>query len=417
MQAGKPLLVIGGGIAGLTAAIEASESGTDVVIVEREPFLGGRVFRMHKYFPKLCAPQCGMEINYQRIRSNPRIRVVTHAEVESITGSKGDFEAKIKVRPKFINEKCTSCGKCVDVCPVEINDDFNLNMSKKKAVFQPHPMSYPTGYTIDAEACEGSSCSKCVDVCEYDAIDLSNKGEETTIHAKNVLFATGWKPYDASKLTTLAFGQAQNVISNVMLERVASNNGPTNGKIVRPSDGKEVKNIAFVQCAGSRDENHLPYCSAVCCLASLKQTKYLREAYPDSKVTIFYIDIRTPGRYETFQQKVSADENVTLIKGKVARITEDPSTKDVILHAEDVMNGEKIEFRADMAVLATGMVPSLNGEGNNLLAVKDEHGFIDASALPDGMSVAGVAGQPMDVMSSVMSGTATALKSLGGGNV
>ena len=417
MQSGKPLLVIGGGIAGLTAAVEASETGSDVIIVEREPFLGGRVFRMHKYFPKLCAPQCGMEINFQRIRSNPRIRVITHAEVESITGSKGNFEAKIKIGSKFINENCTSCGKCVDVCPVEIDDDFNSNMSKKKAVFQPHPMSYPTGYTIDTEACKGASCSKCVDVCEYDAIDLSDKGEETTIHVNSVLFATGWKPYDANKLTTLAFGKAQNVISNVMFERIASNNGPTDGKIVRPSDNKEVKNIAVVQCAGSRDENHLPYCSAVCCLASLKQTKYIREAYPDSKVTIFYIDIRTPGRYETFQQKVAADENVTLIKGKVARITEDASTKDVILHAEDVMNGEKIEFRADMAILATGMVPSLNGEGENLMATKDEHGFIDPASLPDGMSVAGVAERPMDVMSSVMSGTAIALKNLGGDNV
>ena len=412
MQSGKPVVVIGGGTSGITAAVEAAEAGTQVILLEREAYLGGRVFRMNKYFPKLCPPQCGMEINFQRIRSNPNIRVITSATVKSVSGSAGNFKLEISTATNPVNNKCTACGDCVPVCPVETVDDFNYSMSKRKAVYMSHPMAYPNRFIIDMKTCKGAECSKCVDACKYKAIEFGKPAEEMSIDAASVVIASGWKPYDAGKIENLGFGSFKNVITNVMMERLASPGGPTGGKITRPSDGKEVRKVAFVQCAGSRDENHLPYCSAVCCLASLKQATYVREAIPDAEVIIFYIDMRTPGKYEAFMKKVSGDEKVSLVKGKVAKITEDSSTKEVILSAEDVMGGEKIEYRADLAVLATGMAPSLNGEAKNLMVQTDENGFILTDKLPDGISVAGVAERPVDVVASVMGGTAAALNSL-----
>lgn len=408
------VVVIGGGISGITVAVEAAETGAYVTLIEKEPFIGGRVYRMHQYFPKLCSPLCGMEINFRRIKSNPNIKVITGAQVEEITGSRGNFGLKVKVGARLVNDNCTACNRCVDVCPVERENDFNYSMDKTKAVYIPHPMAYPSIYAIDETVCKGKECAKCVEECKYGAIKLDAKETTIDLKAGSVVYATGWKPYDAAKIDNLGFGKMPNVINNVMMERLAAPEGPTKGKIVRPSDGKEVKDIVFVQCAGSRDENHLPYCSAICCLASLKQATYVRNANPESKVTIFYIDIRTPGKYETFYNSVAKDENITLVKGKVAKISEDKATGDVLVTAEDIYGGGKKEQRADMVVLATGMVPSVNGEMNGSPAITGEHGFLSAELQPDGIYSVGVARQPANVTSSLLDATGTALKTIQG---
>jgi len=407
----KPIAVIGGGISGITAAVEASEAGQNVILLEKDPWLGGRVFMLHKYFPKLCSPLCGMEINFQRIRNNNKVRIMTQTEVQSISGSQGNFKLTVKTKPEMVNSNCTACNKCVDVCPEERSDDFNLGMKKTKAVYFRHPMAFPTHYAIDADACKGESCGKCVPACEYKAIDLSAKEKTEDIEVSSVIYATGWKPYDASKIDYYGFGKYKNVVNNVMMERISSPTGPTEGKITRPSDGKEVKNIAFVQCAGSRDRNHLPYCSAICCLASFKQATYVREQYPDSNVTIFYIDIRTPGKYDTFQQKIAEDPNVNMVKGKVAKIEEDKATGDVIVTAEHILEGKKVEHRMDMVVLATGMEPNGAGSGTGL-PVHGEDGFIALDQLNPGMFTTGVAKNPTDVTNSLMDAMSTVLRTM-----
>jgi quinone-modifying oxidoreductase subunit QmoA len=212
-------------------------------------------------------------------------------------------------------------------------------------------------------------------------------------------------------MDNLGFGTVQNVITNMMMERLASPNGPTAGKIVRPSDGKEVKNIAFVQCAGSRDENHLPFCSYICCLASIKQATYVRELYTDSKAKIFYIDMRTPGLYENrFYTKLKADANVSFLKGKVAKI-EQGENGDVKVTAEDIHGGGKITETFDMVVLATGMEPtarSLKGAG---VAVTDD-GFIDQTTLPKGIYATGTLKTPVDVARSAQDATGVVMKSI-----
>ncbi|MFH1625992.1 MAG: CoB--CoM heterodisulfide reductase iron-sulfur subunit A family protein [Pseudomonadota bacterium] len=406
------ILVIGGGISGLTTAIEAAEVGYKVFLVEKQPFLGGRVARANKYYTKLCPPSCGLEINFKRIKRNPNIQWFTLAEVEAVSGEEGNYDVAIKVNPRYVNENCTACGKCAEVCSTEIPNEFNLGLDKTKAAYLPYPMAFPLRYVIAPEIVGTEEAKKCLEACQYDAIDLDMQPETVNVKVGAVVIATGWAPYDATKIDNLGFGQCQNVITNVMMERLAAPNGPTRGKIVRPSDGKEVKNVIFAQCAGSRDENHLPYCSGVCCLASLKQATYVREQNPESKATIFYIDVRALGRFEDFYTKVQRDENVSLIKGKVAKVEEDPATKDPIVEVEDTLSGQKIRAQADLVVLATGMVPSTVEDKIPADIAYDEFGFIWSDPSKAGIYGAGCAKRPTGVAASVQDATGAALKAI-----
>jgi len=405
------ILVVGGGIAGMTSAIETAEVGKKVILLEKQPSLGGRVATSNQYFPKLCPPTCGIEINLKRIRINPNIRVLTLAEVESISGSPGNFEVTIKLNPRFVNEKCTCCGDCEEACEIERDNTFNYGMDKTKAIYLPHLMAYPPRYVIDPEFAGDERMKKVVEACPYEAIELDMKPQTIKANAGGIVWATGWKPYDATKIENLGFGRIKNVITNVMMERLAAQSGPTEGKIQRPSDQNEIAKIGFVQCAGSRDENHLPYCSAICCLASMKQATYVREQYPDAEVHMYYIDVRSPGRLEDFYVKMQADEKFFFHRGKVARITENPDNGNVILEAENTLTGELTKTEVDIAVLATGMVPNTGDEPPPLDTKLDEFGFV-APDNENGIFGAGVTVRPYDVSASVQDATGAALKAL-----
>lgn len=400
----KDLLVIGGGISGMTTALEAAEAGLTVALIEKESYLGGRVSRMNKYFPKLCPPLCGLEINFRRLRGNPDVEIFTLSEVTKVSGEKGNFDISVKTSPRYVNQKCVGCDECVKVCPVSRKDDFNYGMSDTKAIYLPHAMAMPMKYAIDMTTCKGESCAKCVEACKYGAVDLKMKESTTTVKAKAVVYATGWKPYDAAKIANLGYGSVTNVINNVEMERLAAINGPTGGKVLRRDNGQPVKTVAFVQCAGSRDENNLPYCSSICCMASLKQATYVREQYPDSEVFIFYIDLRAPGKYEGFYKSVSADPKINLIKGKVAKIEQAPDGRAVVT-AEDILGGGKKRVECDLVVLATGMEPAYKESGVRY----DVNGFIEDSA---GVFGAGVAKRPTDVSNSIQDATGAALSAM-----
>lgn len=415
MAGDKTVLVVGGGISGITAALEAAEAGCKAILVEKEPYLGGRVARMNKYFPKLCPPNCGLEINFRRLRKNPDVTVYTLATVETITGAPGAYTATIKISPRYVRDH-TATSKCVEDCPAEIPNDFNYGMDKVHAVRLPYEMAYPMSLVADAQALKkvaGTAEYKAfVESCKAKGIelDLDAQPETIEIKASSVVWATGWRPYDPTKLDKLGFGTCANVITNVMMERLAAANGPTKGEIVRPSDGKKVNNVAFVQCAGSRDRNHLPYCSSICCLASLKQAVYVREYNPDARAHIFYIDLRAYGRFEFFYEKVRQDENILFTKGKIVNITEDPKTKDVILEGEDILSGERIRRTFDMAVLATGMQPNTSIEKIPAAGVSyDEFGFVISD---QGIHATGVTKRPMDVGTCMQDATGAAVKAL-----
>jgi quinone-modifying oxidoreductase subunit QmoA len=251
-----------------------------------------------------------------------------------------------------------------------------------------------------------------VEACSYDAIELDEKSHTEEIEAGAIVFATGWQPYDAARMENLGFGRYPNVITNLMMERLAAANGPTAGRIARPSDGKEIESIAFVQCAGSRDENYLKHCSGVCCAASLKQAAYVREQHPDAQVFIFYIDIRTPGRLEDFYVARQEDEKLSIIKGKAAKIGEDPSSEDLVLEAEDILGGGRLRQRVNLVVLATGIVPSDCAVELPGGLRRDEHGFLVAEQAQSGILAAGCAKRPVDVATCVRDATGTALKAL-----
>ncbi|MBC8146649.1 MAG: CoB--CoM heterodisulfide reductase iron-sulfur subunit A family protein [Bacteroidetes bacterium] len=406
----KTILVIGGGISGITTAVEAAEVGHKVILVEKLPYLGGRVAKMNQYFPKLCPPYCGLEINFKRIKNNQNIDIFVSTEVENISGKKGDFKVSLKTAAKLVNENCTTCGECEKVCSVEIDNEFNYNLDKTKAIYLPHEMAFPWKHTIDEKACLGESCNKCVEVCKYNAIDLNQKELSFDLDVDSIVVATGWKPYDASKIENLNYKNSADIISNVEMERLAAPNGNTLGKIVRLSDNKEVRSIAFVQCAGSRDENHLAYCSGVCCSASLKQALNLREVSPDIKIKIFYIDLRVLGRNEDILKKVEADENIELIKGKVGRVNINKNGS-LQVEAEDIMKNKKVNQEFDMVVLATGIVPE---KLENSFIKYDDYEFVDVEKLENGIFVTACARKPLDVSASVKDATGVVLKAIQG---
>ena len=406
------ILVVGGGISGLTATLEAAEVGYEVFLVESNPSLGGRVAQLKHYFPKLCPPACGLEINFRRIKDNPRITFHTMAEVQSISGGPGHYNVTIKISPRYVNEKCTCCGECADVCMAKLPDEFNFDMVTKKGAYLPHEMAFPMRYVISPKIIGTDDAKRAVEACKYDAIDLNMQSQTVNLNVGAIIWATGWKPYDATKIDNLGI-EYQNVITNMMMERLASTNGPTGGRIVRPSDNKKISKIAFVQCAGSRDENHLPYCSYICCMASLKQSTYVREQYPEAQIYVFYIDIRAPGfRYEKFYKKIKEDENIFLIKGKVAEVQEDPGTKDITVVAENAVTGEKIQETVDMAVLATGMVPNTAGAKLPGDVKCDPDGFVVSDLDRGGIFATGCAVKPLDVVSSNQHATGMALKAI-----
>lgn len=409
---GKPILVIGGGIAGMTAAVEAAEVGYDVTLVEKEAYLGGRVIRMAKYFPKMCPPTCGFEINVRRIRNNPRITVYTSSTVGEIRGSAGKFRATIVQRPRYVTGYQPIDESLADKLTSERANEFNYGMDKTKALYLPNEMAYPHLHVLDRESLSDADAAVLSEKTTPGTIDLGMKEKEFEVDAGAIIVATGWTPYDATKLDHLGFGKCPNVITNVMMERLASRSGPTGGEIVRPSDGAKVMNVAFAQCAGSRDENHLPYCSAVCCMASMKEARLLREKNEGSKATIFYIDIRAVGREEKFYYDMLEDENVSFVKGKVAKVAEEPGTGNLILDVEDTLNGELLHASFDMVVLATGMVPNRTEAKLPFELRYDDYGFIDGSTDIDGVYAAGCSTRPCDVSRSTKEATASALKAI-----
>ncbi|MDL2279673.1 FAD-dependent oxidoreductase [Desulfovibrio sp. OttesenSCG-928-G11] len=401
------ILVVGGGFSGLTAALEAAEVGYDVFIVEKSPFLGGRVAQLNKYFPKLCPPSCGLEIQFQRIKKNPRIKFFTQATVTHVTGQAGDYTVSVHIEPRCTAPSSADLGLLASSLNGEVDNDFEFGLAKRKALYLSAPFAFPSRYVLDPEALDKDDQIR---VAKSAFVDLNESPRDIELGVGSIILATGWKPYDVTNLSNLGAGDVPNCISNMQMERLASPHGPTGGKIRRPADGRAPRNVAFVQCAGSRDQNHLNFCSYICCMASLKQAAYVREQYPNAEVTVYYIDLRTPGRYENFRKKITCDEKIHLVKGKVAGLEAGPDG-DVIVEVEDAVKGDKRKRRHDLVVLATGMQPSL-AKGDNPFGVEvDEDGFV-VGGEEKGIFAAGCAKQPLDVMRSAQSGTSAALKAI-----
>ncbi len=401
------ILVVGGGFAGLTAAIEAAELGHDVYIVEKTPFLGGRVAQLNKYFPKLCPPSCGLEIQFQRIRNNPRIKFFTMAEVTALSGEKGNYKAEITIQPRHTAPHNVDLGFFASSLSGKTTNEFEFGLVKRKPLYKSTPFAFPSRYVLDVKALSSEDRAR---VATNKFLDLDEQPRKVTLEVGAIVVATGWQPYDVHRLINLGAGTVKNCVTNMQFERIASPFGPTGGSIVRPSDGKPPKRVAFVQCAGSRDANHLNYCSYICCMASIKQCQYVIQALPDAFCDVFYIDLRTPGRYVKVLDKCQSSPNVRFIKGKVADVKQIEGDC-VRVQVEDAVRGEKMTLDYDMVVLATGMRPSLATQKSVLPIPLDEEGFI-AGGEEKGIFAAGCAVMPLDVTRTAQSGTAAALKAV-----
>ena len=366
----KRALVIGGGIAGITAALDIADAGFPVDIVEKDYTVGGKMAKLDKTFPTLDCASCIVTPKMTEVSQNANIRILSYSEVSRVSGYIGNFEVDIKRHPRYVDEdKCTGCGACIEKCPnKKVPNSFNLNLNTRKAIDIPFAQAVPKVAAISADYClhmkglkngKDNVCGFCEKACAAGAIDFSQK--ETTLTEKYgaIIVATGYNPISLEKFDEYAYSQSPDVVSSLEFERLCNASGPTNGHLLRPSDGKEPKNIVFVQCVGSRcsadsTKGH-EYCSKICCMYTAKHAILTRDHYPDTNITVFYIDVRTPGKnFDEFYRRAVEQYGVHYIKGQVGKVTPlSDGTLDV--QGSDLILNKQVHIKADMVVLAASI--------------------------------------------------------------
>lgn len=362
----KRALVIGGGIAGIQAALDIANAGVETILVEKSPSVGGRMAQLSETFPTLDCSQCILTPKMVEVSQHKNIKLMAYSEVEEISGSVGNFKAKIKKKASYIDHvKCTGCGICYEKCPIKVDSEFEEGLGKRKAIYTPFPQAVPNIPIIDAAHCtyflKPGKCKVCQIVCPTKAVDFEQKDELIEEDVGAIVVATGFDLYSPDKLKEYGYGSIPDVITSLQFERLLSASGPTTGDVKRISDGKVPKRVVFIQCAGSRDkENHLEYCSKICCMYTAKHALLYKHRVHDGEPIIFYIDVRTAGKgYEEFYNRVT-DEGTIYIRGKVSKVYQDNGR--IIVLGADTLSGKQVEVEADMVVLALGMVPKQGSE-------------------------------------------------------
>jgi heterodisulfide reductase subunit A len=412
-------LVIGGGIAGMNAALDLAEMGFKVYLLEKGESIGGHMAQLDKTFPTLDCSICIEGPKMVDVGRHPNIEIISYADLLSVSGFIGNFKVKIKKNPRYvIAENCTGCGECKDVCPIEYPNEWDMGLGVRKAISVPFDQAVPLVYTINRDYC--IECYKCVDACgARQAINFDQKPEEIELEVGAIIVATGYDIYLPYDNQLYGYGKYTNVITSLEFERLILAAGPTGGKVVRASDGQKPHSVAFIQCVGSRDTNKYPYCSNFCCMYTLKHVVQLKEKYKeDIEVYVFYMDMRTNFKgFEEFYQR-ARELGVNFIRGRVSRIFEDPKTKNLIIHAEDANLGMPIEIETDMVVLATAAIPKKGTEeiARILNLTRGADGFFMEShpklkpldAPTDGIFLAGACQGPKDIPYSVSQGCGAA---------
>ena len=418
MDVVREVLVIGGGVAGITTSLRMAESGLKVHLVEKNASIGGHMIQFPKVFPTLDCSQCILTPKMAQINRNRNINLITYAEIAEVTGVPGDFKVKVRLKRRGVNiDECISCGACARVCPEEVPDEFNEGLNTRKAVYMPFPQAVPSVYTIDFDSC--TKCLKCSAICPRKCIDPFDQGSELELNVGAIVMATGFELYDIGSLANYGYGKYPNVVTSLEMERILDVNGPTGSMVVVPETGREVKSVTYVLCAGSRDtEVGKPYCSRVCCLYALKQTQLLRDRGID--VWIHYIDIRAPGRrYEEFY-RTTQDKGAMFVKGKVTEIV--PQGEQVLIRGEDMMIDRMVEYPADLVVLCPPIVTSeetlklaemLRVPVDEDQFVLERHPKLDPMATKrDGIFAAGVVIGPKDIQSTTAEAEGAAMKAV-----
>lgn len=420
----KRVLVIGAGIAGMQAALDIADGGYEVVLVEREPSIGGHATQLSGTFPTLDRVPCLLAPIMVKVASHRNIKLYAYSELEEVSGYVGNFQARIRRKASFVDEeKCNYCGLCLGNCPVTTPSEFDRGLSQRGAIYVPFSQAVPPRPVIDTQTClrfNGEQCQACEQICPTQAIDFQQQDTFVEEKVGAIIVATGYELYPGDGIGEYA--SDPDVIDGLQFERLLSPSGPTAGEVKRPSDGKTPKEVVFISCVGSRDPEHgVSYCSRVCCMYVAKQAMLYKQVVPSGQAYIFYMDIRSDAKgYEEFVEKVVDEEKVLYLRGKVSKVFRDG--EQIKVWGVDTLIGKNIEVSADLVVLATAMVPSLGIKelARKLNIIFDEHGFITEAhiklrpveTLTSGIYVAGTAQWPRDLPDTVSSASGAASKIL-----
>jgi len=424
-------LVVGGGIAGIQAALELADAGHRVFLVEREPSIGGHMAQFDKTFPTLDCSACILTPKMSDVGQHDNITLLSYAEVEEVTGFVGSFSVRVRKKARYIKEDaCNGCGICIEKCPWKVRDEvFEAGLGARKVIYRPFPQAIPKYPVIDRENCayfKKGTCKACEKFCPTDAIDFEQQDTYLDLDVGNIVLATGFDPFDAKRIPQYGYGRYPNVFTSLEFERMCNAAGPTEGKVLLRDGKTEPKSIAVVHCVGSRDQNHHPYCSAICCMAALKFGHLVMEK-TSAEVTSCYIDIRTPAKgYEEFYDRL-LEEGMKFVRGKVGEVTDAarlPGEEGkLIVQVEDTLLGKQRRIPVDMVVLMTALEPRFDAREVGLRFgiscsmdgwFTERHPKLDPVAtMTDGIFIAGACQGPKDIPASVAQGAAAAARVLG----
>ncbi|MDR1819262.1 MAG: CoB--CoM heterodisulfide reductase iron-sulfur subunit A family protein [Methanobrevibacter sp.] len=411
-------MVIGGGVAGIQTALDLADMGFKTYMIEKNPTIGGRMGQLDKTFPTLDCSMCILAPKMVDVGKHENIELLTYSEVREVHGYIGNFQVKVEKKPRYIDdESCVGCGSCVEVCPIEMPNYFDEGIGMVKAAYIPFPQAVPLCATIDKDYC--IECKLCDQICERGAVKHDQESEFLDIDVGTIIVATGYDPYDPTEKYEYGYGQYSNVITAMEIERMINASGPTEGHVVKPSDHKTPKRVAFIHCVGSRDEQiGKPYCSRVCCMYSMKNAQLIIDHEADSDVTLYYMDIRAFGKgFEEFYKNSQEKYGIKFLRGRPAEIIENPDLT-LTVRSEDTLLGKVTEYEYDLVVLSVGLVPP---EGSETLRQtiglsKSADGFLmeahpklrPVDTLTDGVYLAGVSQGPKDIPDAVAQGSGAA---------
>jgi heterodisulfide reductase subunit A len=416
----RSALVIGGGVAGLQAALDIADAGYHVYLVEKNPYLGGRAVQMERLFDHMERVSCVVTPLIQRVLNHPRISVFTSAEIENITGYVGNFQVRLSLQPRFVQKTCDSCGKCEEVCPLEVEDDFHAGLTRRKAIFLPHPQALPHLYCIDSDLCD--RCGACVAECPRKAIELEAEGSTESLEVGSIVLAIGAKPYRPGPENRWSYDGKGDVFTSLELERLLHLRGPTGGKPLRRSDGRLPNTLAFIQCVGSRDANENPWCSRICCMNTIKQSLILKARYPSMKISVYHRDIRLYKKDHEDLYRLARDVGIIFMRAQVEAVVPNQNN-GLTVNAFDEIMGTYTSQDVEMVVLATGLTRNDDAQKfQDLLKVPNSADGFFLEAHPklkpletaiDGVMLAGACQFPKDVADSLLQASGAAAKCLG----
>jgi len=422
-MAEKAVLVVGGGISGIQASLDLASRGYKVYLLEKSPSIGGRMAQLDKTFPTMDCSMCILAPKMIDCSHHHNVQLLTYSEVKGVKGSPGDFVVTLLRKPRFVDEtKCTGCGICAQHCPVEVPNEFDENLGMRKAIYMPFPQAVPRAMTVDKNNC--IECGLCQKMCQAGAVDLKQQPKEVDLNVGAVIVSIGFDLFDPSQIPTYGYRRYKNVVTALELERLLCASGPTGGHLIRPSDGKIPRKIAFIQCVGSRDRRFgTTYCSSICCKYSVKDAVLIKEHEHNTVVSIFYIDLRAFGKgFQEFVNRAKSEYGVRFIRSSPGEIMEDPATKDLTIWYEDTVAGRIENTTFDLVVLCPALVP--RGDARELAKVLgaevDDYGFFKAAntltnpvdTTVPGIFVCGYCLGPKtgDIPDSIMQGSATAAR-------